>query len=540
MEISRHNELLAAFAQMQCRLLALTDDVATLKAENATLKAELAARDASLLTLQLAHTQLETVVALQDEHIASLTKELFGKSSEKAKSPPLPPAIPKVKKGRHEHGRKPIPDHLPRVEEIHDVPPEIRPGMVQIGANRREILAWAPGYWYVRVIITPVYALPGEPKAGIVTAEVPELGIDRTKYDVTVAARLAAGKFVQHLPVYRQVQQFKREGVTIPNQSAVGQLALAADILKNLYVLLLALIRKRPTAHFDDTGVNKLDPGRGKVVRSFLWVIKSITDGPPLVAFIPTPGRGSADARTALGDFVGHLHADACPSHDQIFVAPEIGPAKVTEGGCMAHSRRKFNDAQAVAGKKLADAAIATIQKLYVIEAGCRPALLAATAKAKAQSEWDAAYDVRKQYRLDKGANALIDQLYATVDLILKDAIPGSKIYQAAKYTDNLRTQLRSYLDNGRYEIDNNTAENAIRPVALGRANWLFFGSDNGALSGAIHMTFAAMCKLHDIDLYEYYCDVLPRIQTYPASRVHDLLPHNWRATVVARAAAAS
>ena len=144
MEISRHNELLAAFAQMQCRVLTLTDDVATLKAENVTLKTELAARDASILSLQLAHTQLQTVVALQDEHIASLTKELFGKSSEKAKSPPLPPAIPKPEKGRHEHGRKPIPDHLPRVEEIHDVPPEIRPGMVQIGSNRREILAWPP------------------------------------------------------------------------------------------------------------------------------------------------------------------------------------------------------------------------------------------------------------------------------------------------------------------------------------------------------------------------------------------------------------
>jgi transposase len=486
---------------------------------------------AELIQVKVENLQLKQLVTKLEEANANLKQKLFGSSSEKA---PRVKGAPRTRKPsgivRDNHGRSPIEAELPRVDEVVDVEEVMRPGMDLFATEVRELLTWRCGYWYVRRLLLRKYAIKGEPDVGVVGATMPSIGVERGKFDSSVAARLIHGKYTLHLPVHRQLEDFASEGVVIANQTAIGHMMRCAVVLRPLGLLLQSLINRRTAKHSDDTPVDQLDPGggTGKSLTARIWCNYSDCDGPPLVSFIASDGRTKEDAATAIGSFGGYIHADACPSHDQLFLPRQDGGPVAKEVACMAHVRRKFYEARESLGKKQTEKILKIIARLYAIEADIRSKYKAAAALATTPAMWQEAANLRHDYRLRKGAAALIDDLLSLVDAVLKDQPPGSAVHRAAVYAGNLRLQLRVYLDDGRLEIDNNNAENTLRRVAIGRKNWLFFGSEIGAAAGALFMTLAANCKLHDVDFFDYIQDVLPRIAA-AGTELEQHLPHKWQ-----------
>jgi transposase len=556
MEIPTLTEVLAALHSLQVEVAFLRDakakaeaEKAKAEAEKAKAEAEKAKAEAEKAKAEAETAQLRQLVQRHEESIAALRHRIYGSSSEKG-SPEAAEAetkaagaAPRARKGtgRHNHGRGPIPENLETEEIEVDVEPVMRPGLVKIGEDIREVVVWVKGHWVRRRYHLAKYANPQHPSDGVVCAEMPALGVERGKFDPSVAARLAHGKYVLHLPVNRQCQQFAREGFPLPLQTAVGHLIRASEVLVPLAERILSQLRLRMILHFDDTPVDMLehdqvdadapeDPGKRRCRTARIWALFSDSDGPALAGFVATPGRSAADVKTALGALrASYIQADALSSHDFVFAPREDGGPSPKEIACLAHVRRKFKEAEKAAGAKHSAKILKLIARLYAIEEEIRPKYKAAAAASLDEADWQAAANLRRDYRIRKGAGKLLDEVLSEVDTVLASQVPGSLVHKAATYAGNLRVQLKTYLKDGRLEIDNNKAENSLRRVGLGRNNWLFFGSETGAEAAAVWITLAACCGLHQVDFEAYLTDVLPRMVDHDPERLEELLPHNWK-----------
>jgi hypothetical protein len=244
----------------------------------------------------------------------------------------------------------------------------------------------------------------------------------------------------------------------------------------------------------------------------------------PHTVFAYTPNRARDGPAKFLKSFSGVLQADAYGGYDGIYAT-----GQVTEAACWAHSRRKFDEAQESAVAN-AEWMLAQIGVLYGIEDQVRPAVEAARAKPEAErgAALAAAFAARKAAR-QKHAAPLLAQIRTWLEQKQREALPLSLLGKAIQYTLNQWKALLYYLQDGAVDIDNNTAENAERPIALGRKNWLFLGNDAGGERAAILYSLVECCKRHDVDPWLYLRDVLVRIETQPPGTLRELLPDRWK-----------
>ena len=414
-------------------------------------------------------------------------------------------------KPRNVPQRRPLPPELPRVEVRHE-PASCTCGscggaLHPIGEQVSEKLDLEPLKFFVRRDVYPQYACRA--CETITAAPVAPAIIDRGIAAPGLLAQVVIGKYVDHLPLYRQEAMFERAGLAIPRNVQAEWIGRIGVALAPLAAALKADLLARPILHADETPVGQLDPGRGKVKRAYLFAYRSADHtGPPIILFDYGENRSGEHVREFLGDWRGALMVDDYAGYKKLF------DRGVVELGCWAHARRKFHELHVANRSPIAAEALTRIGALYAIEAEAReagldPAALHALRQAQAKPR--------------------VEAFKAWLDETRPKALGASGTRNAIDYTLKRWPALMRYLDDGRHPIDNNAIENAIRPIALGRKNWLFAGSERAGERAAIIMGLLATAKANGHEPHAWLSDVLTRLPTTKDSEIGTLLPHTWR-----------
>ena len=375
----------------------------------------------------------------------------------------------------------------------------------RIGEDVSEKLDYTPGVFTVERHIRGKWVC--DQCETLIQAPVPAQVIDKGIPTAGLLAHVMIAKFADHLPLYRQESIFGRAGLAIARSTLAQWVGNCGVQLQPLVDALRDAVLAQHVIHADETPVSMLAPGEKKTHRAYVWAyaISQFSDVAAVV-YDFSPSRAGEHARNFLQDWKGKLVCDDFGGYKASF---ELG---VTEIGCMAHARRKFFELHATNKSQLAEQALRYIQLLYEIEHEVR----------------DLKPDLRRRIRQEK-AVPVMDVLHAwmiTQRLLVHD---GSAISKALDYSLKRWTALSRYLDDGAVPIDNNWAENQIRPWALGRKNWLFAGSLRSGKRAAAIMSLIQSARLNGHDPYAYLKDVLTRLPTQRASEITELLPHRWR-----------
>lgn len=416
----------------------------------------------------------------------------------------------KPKKG---HGRKPIPDDLHREKHIIDVPESEKVCSCcstpknHIGDEITEELEYKPAVFFANQYIRPKYACPKCPDNGITTASMPPRPIDKGIAGPGLLGYILVSKYVDHLPLYRLEQMFKRYNIHINRSTMAGWIA---QICAHLNAICREMHRQMLAESFliqaDETTLKVLDDTvKEKCSLGYLWPF--VGDG-NLAVFEFRDSRAQTGPTDFLSGFTDrYLLSDGYAGYNGA-----IRKNRLIHLMCWAHARRKFFEAKDL-DPPLTEQVLAIIGELYKAE--------------HEAAESNMSPPDRLALRLAKSKPAL-EKLKTLLENPGKIVLPKSKVGEAIAYTLNHWEQLTRFLEDGRLPIDNNLVENAIRPVALGRKNWLFAGSPEGASRMAIIYSLVATCKLNGINPYEYFFDILPKVASYPANKIADLTPINW------------
>jgi transposase len=500
-------------------------DMASERDARAAREAELAAAKAGLVakTLEIEKLKLQ---------IARLQRAQFGRSSEKIareiyqlelrleeletetpSTPAVPdasarddaePTSPAVKAKRS--ARKPPPEHLPRREVLHEPSctcPSCGGEMRKVGEDVTEILDYVPGHFEVIKHIRPAFSC--RRCESMVQKPMPSLPIERGQPGAGLLAHVIVGKYCDHLPLYRQSGIYAREGVDLDRATLADWVGKTAALVSSLVEAVAQHVMAAEKLHADDTLVPVLAPGTGKTKTGRLWVYlrdERPYDGeaPPAVLYRYSPDRKGEHPRAQLA---------------------KRESALVTEVACWAHVRRKFYDIHVASNAPIAGEALARIGELFDIER-------AAMGRSPQQ---------RARIR-QSAARPVVDELAAFFDASLSRISGKSELAGAIRYARSRWVALTRYLDDGRLEISNNAAERAIRPLVLGRKNYLFAGSDAGGERAAAAYTLIESAKLNKLDPEAYLREVLGRIADHPINRIRELLPWNIGIRASIRAAA--
>ncbi len=498
----------------------------------------------AMATLELKDQQIATLVRQNEElvgevaglrhQIEQLQRRLYGPRSERyeadqmyldgvlkdsqiADLPAELPSIPvkeTVRRQARPHGRADIPANIERVDEVLDLPADKKIDplsgkvLVKLRDEISEKLAWKPGQWYVRRFIRPVYVHPDSQseQAGVFMCSMPDSPVEKCKADNSVLALVAVQKYVDHLPLYRQGEIFKREGIEVASSTLNAWAIEPILALERLYEALKADVLSRPVIFTDDTPVAMLQNGLGRTKTARLWVYVGGC-GPPHRFFDFTEDRKRDRPLAVLVHYCGFVHADAYGGYDELFRRSR----NVVEVACWAHARRRFDESHSSAAAQCSELLV-RIGQLYKIEQDIR-GKTPAERKATRQSE----------------SRPLLDTLYERFKQMGAKALPASVFGKALGYAINQREALYRYTTDGRLEIDNNVAENAIRPLAIGRKNWLFAGSERGGKACAIALSLLQSAKAVGINPYDYLHDIYSRFMSHPVNRLHELLPAEWK-----------
>jgi transposase len=432
-------------------------------------------------------------------------------------------------RGRHKPkkpARKLDTSNLPVEHVQHELPEDERicpvtgALLVPVGEELEEEVVYRPSELKVVVHHRQVYGLSQvdakERQAPRITAPAPQKPIEGSPVGATLLAWILVQKYLHHLPLYRQEQIFGRAGLRIPRQTMCDWVLFAATLLQPIQEALRRLILAQPVVQLDDTPV-KCQAGKGHgIFEARLWTLVSPEVEGVLYDF--TERRSAECILEILPGFEeGVLVGDGYVGY-QSFVKARPG---VENAGCWAHALRKFRDALDEAPLE-ALRAKTTIKELFVIE--------------QKADEGKLSCDQRLALRKSESAKVVDDLDELLAGWRGRYSEPG-KMGTACKYIENQATTLRAFLKDGRVPIHNNACEVSIRPVAVGRKNWLFAGSVRGGLAAATIYTLVESCKKASVNPYDYLADVLLRVATHPASRVDELLPANWK-RLVARPAA--
>lgn len=397
-------------------------------------------------------------------------------------------------------GRTALPDHLP-VEEIIIEPEGDTTGMKRIGEEITETLDYTPASLIRRRMIRPKYAKQdGE---GVVIGKLPSRPIPKCIAEAGLLAYIQVAKFIDHMPFYRLQQLFKREYQWEVSDSTINEWFVAVcTLLHPLYEVLQRKVLSGGYLQVDESPIKVLDQDKpGSTHQGYQWVYYA----PELkfVFFNYRRGRGQHGPKEILKDYQGILQTDGWQVYDKFDGIPGI-----TLVGCLAHARRKFHEAKD-SYKTKSEQALAWIQQIY-----------AADREQKARPS-----EERKQYREEK-MRPLFDELRSWMDAELQSAVePKSPLGKALGYANQQWPKLIRIVDHENTELDNNLIENKIRPLALGRKNYLFAGSHTAAQRIAMMYSFFGSCKAQDINPYEWLKSTLERIPETKLSELETLLP---------------
>lgn len=412
--------------------------------------------------------------------------------------------------------RKPLPDHLPREDVRLDIDNATcvccGSALHIIGESVSEMLDWIPAQLRVIRTTRPKYAC--RTCETVLQAPAPDRLIAGGVATPALLAQVLVSKYCDHTPLYRQSQIFARHGIDLPRSTLAGWVGGACWWLEALHERLTSNVFASHHLFADDTTVPVLDPGRGRTKTGRLWVYAREQrpwggPEPPAAVYLFAPDRKAERPASHLEHFTGVLHVDGYPGFEKLAARKDVILA-----GCWAHARRYFYDVLINTGSPIAQDGLRRIGELYAIEKEIRgqspPFRLAA----------------RRQR-----SKRIVDDLWIWLDRQFALVPERSTIADAIRYTVARWAALTRFLDDGRVELDTNPVERAIRPVVLGRKNYLFAGSDGGGHRWAVLCSLIETCKLNDVEPYAYLHDVLSRmVDGHPINRLDELLPWAWKA----------
>ncbi len=406
--------------------------------------------------------------------------------------------------------RQPLPESLPRVEE------RIEPisctcsacggELHQIGEEISEKLDIKPVEFFVRRIIRPKLACRG--CETIQTPPTLPAIIERGIAAPGLLAHVLIGKYADHLPLTRQREMLGRSGVDLPVSTLSEWVGACGFALQPLVDALRSELHRCSVLHADETPVQMLAPGKGKTQNAYLFAYRrgEISE-PPIIVYDFAESRSGSNARRFLADYGGALVVDDYAGYKHLFQSTPM-----REIGCWAHARRKFFELHEANKSTLAAEALTRIGAFYEIEREAK----------------DMTNDERHTHR-DQHARPKVEAVFAWLESLRQAINSGSATAKAVDYLLRRKAAFVAYLDDGRFPIDNNAIENAIRPIAVGRKNWLFAGSLLAGQRAANIMSLIQTAKANGHDPHAYLRDVLTRLPTQLNSQIGELLPHTWR-----------
>jgi transposase len=378
----------------------------------------------------------------------------------------------------------------------------------RLGEEVSERLEYVPASLIVIEEVCPKYACPKG--CTVVTAEKPTAPIEKGLAGPGLLAQVAVSKYGDHLPLHRQADIFRRQGVEISRQTMGDWMRACADLARPLYELMKQGVLGSKAVQTDDTPVPVLDPALPRTRTGRIWTYVG-DDDHPFTVYDYTPNRSRDGPEAFLKAFQGYLQADAYSGYDHFYKEPERG---IVEVACWAHARRRFYEAQS-SDLMRSTVMLAYIRLLYDVEREAREQKLKAEA--------------RRALRQEK-SKPILEDIRAYLEREQPQVLPKSPEGEAIAYTLSNWKALVRYCEDGDLEIDNNGAERSLRGVAVGRKNWMFYGSDEGGRTAAVLTTLIATCKRLHIDPFAYLRDLFQRISDHPQNRLAELLPDQWKA----------
>jgi transposase len=409
----------------------------------------------------------------------------------------------KVEKKAHP-GRMALPADLPRKVIVIE-PKEDVSHLTKIGEEITEQLDVTPSKFFVRRYVRNKYALPqGE---GVVIGKLPSQPIDKCMAGPGLLAQVIIDKYVDHLPLYRQEQRFSRVGITLAPSTLCNWKSSVCNLITPLYDALVKEVLQTNYLHVDETPIKVLDQDKaGTTHRGYFWVYHNSHQ--KIVIFDYRKGRDGEGPSEILKNFIGHLQADGYQVYEDFDDSSGIMLLH-----CMAHARRKFSEALDN-DKARSEYVLQHMQQLYAIEQQARDKKMS----------FDEIYELRQQQAIP-----ILEHLGKWMKESYVQVTPKSSIGKALAYSIERWKKLCIYTTNGMLCIDNNPVENSIRPIAIGRKNYLFAGSHDAAQESAMIYSLLGTCKLHKINPWEWLKDILIRLPDHPINRIKELLPHNWK-----------
>jgi len=401
-----------------------------------------------------------------------------------------------------------LPAHLPRVEEIIE-PISLNTDAVKIGEQITEVLEYNPAKIFVRKIVRPKYVLKDQ--QSIVIAELPTLVLPKSNVGAGLLAHILVSKYVDHLPFYRQRQIFKRQELKLSDSTLSGWFNQATRLLEPLYDCLQNNLLKSNYLQADESPIGVQDSHKaGSLHTGYHWVYHAPVEG--LVLFKYDTSRSAKAPNKFLEDFNGTLQTDGYKVYQNLHIKGTLKQHL----SCMAHARRYFEKALDNDHSR-ASHALEQIQVLYALERKIR----------EKQLDNQKVIRYRRRY-----AKPILKQLQNWMQKEYPKVLPKSSIGKAIAYSLRLWPQLSAYIEDGNYQIDNNLIENVIRPLALGRKNYLFAGSHKAAQKAAMMYSFFANCKINEVEPYAWLYDILQKISEHKVNKLEKLLPQNWKKVV--------
>ena len=459
----------------------------------------------------------DQLLLFEQEHLTDEERARLDKEVEAAEQQMTKTITVKVKPSRRDLDTTGLPT------EVIDIYPDgttdengkLKDEYVEIGTDESSRLEHIAAKTYIKKTVIHKVMLKSDSNnktpedRRIICARLPLAPVNRCMAGASVLADIIIGKFMYHLPFYRQIQQYKESGITISDSTMGGWYEAAVEKLKLLYDILRQHILQSEYIQIDESVLPVIDSEKHKARKGYEWCVRDAIRG-AVMFYYDCGSRGGKVAREILGAYKGAVQCDGYDAYDQFEKNDNI-----TVYGCWAHARRKFVDALNE-NNRLATEALCFIRKIYKVESDANKAGLNA--------------DERKEQRLKISYPTI--RLFETwmKETYLK-VLPNSKMGDAIEYTYSLLPRLSRYVNDGRIHIDNNLIENAIRPLALGRKNYLFCGNDASAYRAAIVYSLISTCKAADVDPRTWMEDVLRKIPYYQRDQrdLAELLPFNWK-----------
>ena len=458
----------------------------------------------------------DQLLLFEQEHLTDEERARLDKEVEAAEQQMTKTITVKVKPARRNLDTAGLPTEVVDIypEGTTDENGKLKDEYVEIGTDESSRLEHIAAKTYIeKTVIHKVMLKSDSDKTPedrkIISARLPLAPVNRCMAGASVLTDIIIGKFMYHLPFYRQIQQYKESGITISDSTMGGWYEAAVEKLKLLYDILRQHILQSEYIQIDESVLPVIDSEKHKARKGYEWCVRDAIRG-AVMFYYDRGSRGSKVAREILGAYKGAIQCDGYDAYDQFEKNDNI-----TVYGCWAHARRKFVDALNE-NNRLATEALCFIRKIYKVESDANKAGLNA--------------DERKEQRLKISYPTI--RLFETwmKETYLK-VLPNSKMGDAIEYTYSLLPRLSRYVNDGRINIDNNLIENAIRPLALGRKNYLFCGNDASAYRAAIVYSLISTCKAVDVDPRTWMEDVLRKFPYYQRDQrdLAELLPFNWK-----------